>query len=68
MCLCEHVYEPRVDTMMDDEDEQINTKGLSWRLHPNLTRHVCAVSQKKGTADGWERDGKMTRPWGEGEG
>lgn len=29
---------------MDDEDEQINTKGLSLWLHPNLPRRVSALS------------------------
>lgn len=41
-----------MDTMMDDEDEQINTKGLSLRLHPNLPQHVCTVSQAGGDGGG----------------
>lgn len=53
-----------MDTVMDDEDEQINTKGLSLRLHPNLPRHVCAVSQQAETEEGREREETMIRRWG----
>lgn len=56
MCVCKCVFGPCVDTVMDDEDEQINTKGLSLRLHPNLPRRVCTVSQRAGTEEGRERE------------
>ncbi len=55
------MFEPCVDTVMDDEDEQINTKGLSLLLRPNLPRHVCTVSQQAQTEEGREREEIMTR-------
>lgn len=50
VCVC-------VDAVMDDEDELINTKGLSVRLHPNLPHYVCTVGQQAET-DEWERGRK----------
>lgn len=60
-CVCKCVFEPRADTVMDDENEQINTKGLSPRLHPNLLRQVCTVSQQAETEEGKEREEIMIR-------
>lgn len=59
MCVCKYVcvcVGPCVDTVMDDEDEQINTKGLSLWLHPNLPQHVCSVSQQAETEEGRDRE------------
>lgn len=44
VCVCARAPELGADTVMDGEDEQINTKGLSLWLHPNLPRLVRAVS------------------------
>lgn len=40
-----------VPTVMDAGDEQINTKSLSFHLHPNLPQHVCSVSQQAKTEE-----------------
>lgn len=40
-----------MDTVIDDEDELINTKELSLRLHPNLPGQVGAVSQQAQTEE-----------------
>ena len=56
-----------MDNVMNDEAEQINTKGLSLQLHPNLPQRVCTVSQQAETEEGREREEIMIRPWGGGE-
>ncbi len=58
VCVCAYVFEHCVDTVMDDKDEQINTKGLSLWLHPNLPRHVRTVSQQVETEEGGEKEKK----------
>lgn len=60
-CVCVLFLRPRAcvlrparrawTSVMDDEDELINTKGLSLRLHPNLARRAGTVSQP---AETWE--------------
>lgn len=53
-----------MDTVMDDEDEQINTKGLSSWLHPNFPQHVCSVSQQAKTEGEKKRSGNKDETMG----
>lgn len=56
-CFCVCVYRgvcvclACAHTMMDDEDEEIDTKSLSFQPCPNLPLCVCTVSQQAKTEE-----------------
>lgn len=55
-----------VDTVIDDEDELINTKELSPRLRPNLPEQVGAVSQQAPAEEREEAGRRMKSSAGRG--